>query len=267
MTYRVRNIAVALVLAVLAALLTVAYVTSYKRDVQSSEADVSVLVAARDIPAGTAADDLVADGVLQRRRVERRHVVPGAIASAEQIEKLVATQAIYAGEQVTARRFAPITQQGVRAELRGNMRALQVPGTANQLLAGTLKAGDRIDVLASIRYKVEDVARGTSEAGDGERIATRVVLRDLEVLRASAASAASKLASGPGQSHSVVLAVTDTQAQKLFFVMKNGEWALQLRPVVDAADSPDSVETVQSVLGDGLRARQYRQLYAGKDVE
>ena len=39
-----------------------------------------------------------------------------------------------------------------------------------------------------------------------------------------------------------------------------------VRPVVDAADSPESVETIESVLGDGLGARQFRQLYAGKDV-
>jgi hypothetical protein len=36
--------------------------------------------------------------------------------------------------------------------------------------------------------------------------------------------------------------------------------------VIDAADSPESVETIESVLGDGLKDRQYRQLYAGKDV-
>jgi hypothetical protein len=62
----------------------------------------------------------------------------------------------------------------------------------------------------------------------------------------------------------VILAVTDSQAQKLFFVMKNGDWSLQLRPKGRAKDSPESVETVESVLGDGLRPAQRAQLAGGR---
>ena len=45
--------------------------------------------------------------------------------------------------------------------------------------------------------------------------------------------------------------------------MKNGDWTLDLRAVGRAVDSPESVETVESVLGDGLRARQRIQLIGG----
>ena len=62
----------------------------------------------------------------------------------------------------------------------------------------------------------------------------------------------------------MILAVSDNQAQKLFFVVKNGDWSLELRPVLHAADSPSGVETVESVLGDGLRLAQFSQLYTGK---
>ena len=54
MTYRVRNIGIAVALAIVAALLTTFYVTNYKKSVQSGEAAVTVFVAARDIPVGTA---------------------------------------------------------------------------------------------------------------------------------------------------------------------------------------------------------------------
>jgi Flp pilus assembly protein CpaB len=86
------------------------------------------------------------------------------------------------------------------------------------------------------------------------------------VLRAPSTAAGTKLTTGSNGSHAVVLAVSDSQAQKLFFVIRGGEWSLQLRPVVDAADSPESVETIESVLSDGLGPNQFRQLYAGKDV-
>ena len=55
---------------------------------------------------------------------------------------------------------------------------------------------------------------------------------------------------------SVLLAVSDTQVQKLFHVQRHGEWTLQLRPVVDAVDSPESMETNLTILRDGLRGGQ-----------
>jgi pilus assembly protein CpaB len=266
MTYRVRNIGLALVLGVLAALLTGFYVTNYKRTVQRSEAAVTVLVAAEDIPAGTTGADVLENHLLSPREVTRRTVVPGAITSGEEIEELVATQSIFAGEQVTTRRFRPVAQRGIRSELKGNLRAFQVAGDPNQLLVGTLKAGDHVDLMASIKYKVSDVVGGgDGTSGEVERVATRVVLRDIPVLRVANLGANAKITSGNG-SDAVVLQVSDAQAQKLFFVLRNGEWSLQLRPVLNAADSPDSVETIESVLGDGLKPRQYRQLYTGKEL-
>src|SRR6266516_4428243 len=53
MNYRAKNIGIAVALAALAAILTSVYVVNYKRHVQNGEGKVTVLVAARDIPAGT----------------------------------------------------------------------------------------------------------------------------------------------------------------------------------------------------------------------
>jgi Flp pilus assembly protein CpaB len=262
MTYRLRNIVLAVVLATFAALLTSFYVSNYKRSVQSDEKNVTVYVAKRDIAAGTSGAD--AARMLEPVEVAKRTVVPGAISSRDQVRDLVATDAIYAGEQVSARRFRPVSQGGIRAELKGNLRAVQIAGDANQVLAGTLKRGDHVDVLASIKYKVADIRRGSAggSGADRDRVASRVILRDLLVL--SAASAPGRGAEVSVDRASVQLALTDSQAQKLFYAYRNGDWALQLRPVVDAADSPESVETIESVLGDGLRPKQFLQLYGGR---
>jgi Flp pilus assembly protein CpaB len=254
MTYRVRNILIALGLAVLAAVLVSIYVTSYKRDVQSSEEAVEVLVATRDIPAGTPGEKVVAGSYLAPKDVARRAVVPGAVSSPGQIEKLVASQPVYAGEQVTVRRFTPLKEQGVGGQLKGTLRAIQVSGDGPQLLAGTLKAGDRVDVVAAFQYKIDSV----------EYAASRVVLRDLLVLRGDEADAAAKITAGPQGGHSVVLALTDAQAQKLMFAKTQGEWALQLRPVIDSADSPEGVETYDTILGDGLKAQRLEDVYTGR---
>jgi hypothetical protein len=39
--------------------------------------------------------------------------------------------------------------------------------------------------------------------------------------------------------------------QRLFFVMKNADWTLELRPVLNAADSKERVDTINTVLGEG----------------
>ncbi len=249
MTYRVRNIAIAVALAVVAALLTTFYVTNYKKSVQSGEEAVTVFVAARDIPVGTSGSDVVDRKWIRSEEISRRNVVPGAISDPTQIEDFSAAQPLYAGEQVSTSRFRPLEEQGLRAQLKGNVRALQVPGDEHQLLVGTLKSGDKVDVL------------GTWEFPEGSQIhVSRVVLRDLLVLRAAnEGKVQSKIASGANLPFNAVLAVTDRQAHKLFWLAKNGEWSLQLRGVADAADSPESVDTSASLLQDGMNQTQFRK--------
>ena len=249
MTYRVRNIAIAVALAVVAALLTTFYVTNYKKSVQSGEEAVTVFVAARDIPIGTSGSDVVDRKWIRSEEIDRRNVVPGAISDPAQIEDLSATQPLFAGDQVSTSRFRPLAEQGIHGQLKGNVRALQVPGHEHQLLVGTLKSGDRVDVL------------GSWEFPEGTQIhVSRVVLRDVLVMRAAnEGKVKSKIASGANLPFSVILAVTDGQAHKLFWLTNNGEWSLQLRGVADAADSPETVDTSASLLQDGLNKTQFRK--------
>jgi Flp pilus assembly protein CpaB len=266
MTYRVRNIGIAVILAAIAALFTSFYVTNYKRNVRQNEENITVFVAARDIPAGTPGSKLQGRGMISKSEIARRGVAPGAVSDVDQVRELIAATPVYAGEQITTRRFRPIEERGVRAQISGNQRAIEVPGEPHQLLAGTLAAGDHVDVVASLKYKLADVSPQAAEAGnrgDIERVASRVVLRDLLVLHApTQPDVGSRLSSRDDPS--VLLAVTDSQAQKLFFVLQNGDWSLQLRPVTEAQDSPGSVETIESVMGDGLKENQLRQLVYGR---
>jgi Flp pilus assembly protein CpaB len=248
MSYRLRNIGIAVALAVLAALLTIFYVTNYKRSVQSGEELVPVYVAAGPIQVGTSGSEVADRNLLKPVEVVRRSVVPGAISEPEQISQLVATERVYEGEQVTLSRFKPLGEQGVFAQLKGRLRAVQVPGSEHQLLMGTVRTGDRVDFLGSIEPD-------TRQRGAG----TRVVLRDLLVLRAPGnADVESKLTARPDEAFSMLLQVTDAQAQKLFHVVTHGDWTLGLRPVTDPADSRDSVDTDASVLRAGRAARRGR---------
>ena len=165
---------------------------------------------------------------------------------ANQIADKVAVQPVYAGEQVSTQRFRSVQEQGIQAQLKGNLRALQVPGSANQLLNGTLKDGDRIDVVGT--WLMPETSQNH---------VSRVVLRNLLVLQApSANSVESKLSSNPNEGFTVMLAMTDSQATKFWWVVNNGEWSLQLRPVTDPSDSPEEINNAKTNALDGLNARQ-----------
>jgi pilus assembly protein CpaB len=259
MTYRVRNIGIAVALAVVAALMTSFYVTNYKRHVQRGEDHVTVLVAKHDIPAGTDGTD--AAGELSATEVPRRAVVPGAISSPDEIKDKVASQTVFAGEQVTTSRFNARSQSGIHGELKGTMRAYEIKGDQNEVLAGTLRTGDHVDLVAALQVGV----------GNAQRSVSRVVLRNLKVLQApSSPAAASKLTGGTDQTFSMILRMTDSQSQKFELVLAETQsspngitWHLALRPVVDSADSHDHLDSARTVLGDGISAAERRAFFGG----
>jgi pilus assembly protein CpaB len=238
MTYRTRNITIAVGLALAAMLLTLVYVTSYRRSVQHSQATVNVYVAAHDIPAGTSGRDLASTHAFKTMAVPRHAVVPGAITDPSQIASLVLAQPLYAGDQLSAQRFSDVHAEGVSGQIKGPMRAVQVPGDANQLLAGTLKAGDKIDLVANLR---SDPSVQQPE--------TKIVLRNLSVLQAPSSTAA--VSTGAAATTFVILAVSDQQVERLFYVLKNADWTFELRPAFAAKDGPVRIESGTTILHGG----------------
>lgn len=260
MTYQLRNVVIAVALGLLAAALTTIYVTNYRKHVQHGAQSVPVLVAAVDIPAGTAGSAVVAGHMLKTESVARTALVPGAISNPAQIARLATVDQIMAGEQITVRRFGTAGQLGVRAQLKGTLRAVQIAADPNQVLAGTLKAGDHVDVVGNLKVDVGNSSNSVHY--------DRVVLRNLLVLRPPSPVAKGDISSSKD---SVMLAVTDAQSAKLLFVVKNsdpngavdGGWALELRPVTNAADSPDSVDSIATVLLDGLGPGERSRIVGG----
>ena len=235
MTYRVKNIGIAVILAAFAGLLTIFYVANYKRHVQHGEKSVSVLVAARDIPAGTTGSEVVEQHYLKTETVPRRTIVPGSISSPDLLTNLVATEQIYRGEQITATRFGTPTELGVRAQLKGNERAIQMEGTANELLVGTLKQGDHVDVLASFERP----------EGSNHHYG-KVIARNLLVLTAPDTGGGGKLGES-NSDFSVQLRATDSVMQKIYWARKNYVVSLLLRPPADAQNSPRSVDDANTL--------------------
>ena len=253
MTYRLRNITIAIALALVAALLTSFYVSNYQRNVRADETNVPIYVAARDIPAGTTGAAAAKQGFLTKTEIVRRSVVPGSISNPDQLDGLVATERIYKGEQITSRRFAAPSERGIHAQLKGPQRAIAVAGDKQQLLAGVLRDGDRVDLVATI------------PAPESMQLHfSRITLRDVEVLRAPAGASATAEKITNDDGYAVILKVTDTQVQKLHWTYANAkEWHLELRAPADAADSPENLESWYSILREGANRKQLDE--AGAD--
>lgn len=254
MNYRVKNIGIAVALAALAAILTSVYVVNYKRHVQSGEDKIPVFVAAHDIPAGTSGAEVIDQHMLKKVTVPKKAIVAGAISSPDQLSQYIATQDVYEGEQVSTRRFAPPKEQGIRAQIKGTQRAYQVEGDAHQLLAGTLKAGDHVDVVAT--WGIKNPNQGGSNGGGEDAIVSRVVLRDLLVLTPADAGSGNTAVTASSQSSAFVqLRMTDWQAQKMIWIQKNSEngdgWHFALRPPNGSLDSSNTYVDSALMLFDG----------------
>ena len=222
-------------LAVLAVVLIGVYIASYRNSVTNGAELVKVLVASRDIPAGTTGSTVAGGGYMKTETVPRRAVVPGSVVSGGPLTSLVSKDAIFKGEQITLRQFGPMTQAGIFAKFSGKQRAIAVLGEPTQLLAGTLSDGDRVDVVATTSYMFAGFRRSSS----------RVALRNLLVLEAP--EEVSDV--NTGAKSTATLVMNDRQSQTMAWAMKNSTWFLALRPTKRPRDSQASLENLKTFLG------------------
>jgi Flp pilus assembly protein CpaB len=219
MTYRTRNILIASGLALVAVIFMIVYASKNKGGSTSGDVAkglVSVLFAAHDIPQGTPGSTLQ-KGAFVKKRVPQNAVAAGPITKPNQVAGTVATQNILEGQQVTTRQFGPAAAAGVLARISGQFRVVQLAGDKNQILDGTLKPGDHVDVFAS--WNVPESCSTCHVSGP--------IVRNALVLATS-----SDLGSGQNDAVPVQIRLTNAQADRVLWLEKNGDWWLVLRPVV-----------------------------------
>ena len=230
MTYRLRNIGIAVALALVAGLLTVFYVTNYKRDVRSAETNVTVYVAAKDIPAGTPGDEVISDGYLDEQDVAKRSVTPGAISSPEQLDSLVAGGTIYAGEQVTTRRFTTEEEKGIRAQLTGT----RARGLDRRQQAADPRGHAQGRRPRGRRRELERARGGCRTTSRASSSATSSCSRHRRARRTN-----EKLTDPSEGGNPVMLALTDAQSQKMFWIAQNGAWIARAAPARQGRGQPE----------------------------
>jgi Flp pilus assembly protein CpaB len=238
MNYSVRNIVIAGGLAVVAVIAVLLYTSNVRDKAQQNQHRVQVLVAARDIVAGTTGKQVIDEHLLVPKAIVQTDQVPGALTSTAGLENLVVGQTIYHAQQVPSAVFQPPLTTGTSLQIRATERAISLPVDADSGLIGTLHDGDHVDVL--LAYKSDN----------GGPSFTRPLLRNVVVLTAPDPK------SGDGH---VLLKVSDVDAAKLLYAQQYEKVWLVERPQVQAQDSPPALETESTILFDGLSPTQVKK--------
>ncbi len=282
MTYNVRNIAIALVMAIAAAAVVLVYTTSYRQSVTKGQKRVDVMVASRDIVAGTPAEE--AAGAMVLTSVLSDDKAPGALSTTAGLDGKVAAQTIYAGQQVVAAAFGTSTTQAPALQITKDERAVNVTVQRDSGMIGDVKAGDYIDIFATIFASEEGqvsgdaaTAAGTPQPGSRQghldtgnaRVFTRRLLTKVRVLAVPEDDSKVKggLAKGAKNDEMIVtLAVSQTDAAKIAFTQTAGDtaklWFVVRPPEAVAQDQPLTIETIESMIADGESPAELKKKYA-----
>ena len=165
-------IIIAVILALAAAGLVWWYVSSVREESENEAEARAVLVATETIPARTTGEDVVANRLAAVQNVPANIVAPGAIGDQDELKGRVISTEIAKGQQIVASQLvAPEAISAVGSQLENGMRALALPIDRPSAVAGNIKAGDRVDVIASFKNESFTQANGSDGAllGQAER--------------------------------------------------------------------------------------------------
>jgi Flp pilus assembly protein CpaB len=229
-------ITIAAVAAALAGAVLLVFITQYKQDVQGGTVERSALVANQLIPKGTSGSIVVGESMSKATTIQQANLQAGALSSAAGLAGKVATRDIYPGQQITAADFAS-NADPLRGELTGDQRAIAVPIDPAHGLIGEVRAGDKVDVLASF-------SSASSTTGPASA-AVRTLVQNVLVLRAPAGVTSSTT---NNTSQNLTVRVTAAQAAEIAFAADNGKVWFILRPPAGATNQPSSSVTLSSLL-------------------
>ncbi len=225
------TLALAGIAALLATAIVLVYVNNYKSSVKTSGQPATVLVARKLIPKGTPGAQVAQGHLFQAARIRESQLRSGALSDPASLAGRVAGIDIYPGQQLTDAEF--IASNGaIAGAITGNQRAIVLPLDGAHGLAGTLHAGDRVDVYA-----------GFSLAPAGHP-AMRLIAQAVPVLGAGNSGGGIN----SGATVNVTLKVSPQIAVDLAFASDNGKIWLVLRPPVGGSKSPPNLVTAETVI-------------------
>jgi Flp pilus assembly protein CpaB len=212
--------------AVVAALLLLIYLRSYRNSLRSSAAPVSVLVAKSLIPKGTDGSLIAQKALYQVARIPKAQLKDGALADPAAIRGRVTGEDIYPGQQFTLADFAAQASTAMSAQISGSQRAIAISLDGSHGLAGPLTVGDHVDAYVDL---------GGGQNGS----VLKFLASDIVVLA---------VPGGPSGSANIVLRVPARRAADFALASDSGKIWLTLRPQANATPTPRADSSISALL-------------------
>ena len=220
-----------------AALLT--FMRGYKATLDKNADPVTILVAKGPLPKGSSGDLIAKKGLFQATGLKRDQVKQGALTDPASLQGMVAAHPIVRGQQLTTADFTKPTDP-VMSRLGDDQRAVTLPLDVAHGMIGDIHAGDHVDVFAGFQVQGENAGR--------PRPVLRVLLQNVEVLKAPGPVKTGGGGLAAQQNQYVVLRVSDKDAPQLAFSSDNGKVWIALRPQAGAKQDKPSLVTLDRLL-------------------
>ncbi len=227
----------ALLIALLAAASILLYLNSYRDSLKAQGAMVTVLVAKKSIPKGTAGNVVASKDLYTVTTIRESQLLDGALSDPASLRDKVAAREIFEGAQLTATDFGA-AGDSLAAQLTDRQRVISVPLDSAHGLIDGIEAGNRVDVYAGFNV-IPLGADGRPVNGGQARPMLRRILSDVQVLAVGE--------KGTGSTN-VSLGVDDVEAAQVAFASDNGKLWLALRPSAGAKASRPGIVTVETML-------------------
>lgn len=164
-------LAAAIVLGLVAAFFAARYLDSARMRLEADAQPVEVLVAQQDLPVGATAEQLLQGQQIVRTTIPRQYVSDGAVSSSASLEGQVLAFPVSRGEQITAARFKYPAEAGLSYAVPKDYVAVSIANNAVKGVAGLVKPGDHVMVIATFE-----------PSGEFEDGITKVILRKARVI-------------------------------------------------------------------------------------
>ena len=207
------------VAAILAAILLIAYLHSYRSRVNGGTQPMTVLVAKSLIPRGTSGTLIAQQHLYQVTTVPKDQLKNLAIADPAALSGHVTVADVYPGQQLTAGDFTIASVNSLPTQITGDRRAIAISVDATHGVGGQVQSGDHVDVYVGISALIK-------------LLASNVLV----------------LAAPSSAGGNIILRVSAPQAAKFAFAADNGKIWLVLRPQAGATQTPPALVNVGSLL-------------------
>jgi pilus assembly protein CpaB len=214
--------------AVLAGLILLVYLYSYRNSVNSNAAPATVLVAKRLIPKGTPGDIVGTGDQFQLASVRKSDLLTGALTDPSALTGRIAVTDIYPGQQLTDAAFVYAAPGTLQTKITGADRAISLSIDPEHGMIGEIGAGDHIDIYVGINRL----------GPGGSQPVIKLLMQDVDVLRAPIA----------GSSGTYTLLANARQAAVLAYAADNGTLWFVLRPASGAKNVNPGFVNAQTLL-------------------